>query len=90
MRQGNDMGSQYRSAIYYTTPEQLAEIEASKAAYEPVLKEAGYGDITTEIAPATTFYYAEPYHQQYLSSYKNPNGYRCHSATGVPFPPDSP
>jgi peptide-methionine (S)-S-oxide reductase len=84
MRQGNDMGSQYRSAIYYTTPEQLAEIEASKAAYEPVLKEAGYGDITTEIAPATTFYYAEPYHQQYLR--KNPNGYRCHSATAVPLP----
>jgi peptide-methionine (S)-S-oxide reductase len=84
MRQGNDLGSQYRSAIYYTTPEQLAEIEASKAAYQPVLKEAGYGEITTEIAPATTFYYAEPYHQQYLR--KNPNGYRCHSASGVKLP----
>jgi peptide-methionine (S)-S-oxide reductase len=84
MRQGNDMGSQYRSAIYYTTPEQQAEAEVSAAAYAPALKEAGYGDITTEIAPVGTFYYAEDYHQQYLR--KNPNGYRCHSATGVPYP----
>ena len=88
MRQGNDLGSQYRSAVYYTSPEQQAEAEASAAAYAPVLKEAGYGDITTEIAPAGTFYYAEDYHQQYLSPAKNPHGYRCHSATGVPFPVD--
>jgi peptide-methionine (S)-S-oxide reductase len=86
MRQGNDLGSQYRSAIYFTTPEQQAEAAASAAAYAPALKAAGYGDITTEIAPAGSFYYAEDYHQQYLSRYKNPNGYRCHSATGVPFP----
>jgi peptide-methionine (S)-S-oxide reductase len=84
MRQGNDFGSQYRSAVYYTTPEQLAEIEATRAVYGPALKKAMYGDITTEVAPAGTFYYAEGYHQQYLR--KNPNGYRCHSATGVPFP----
>ncbi|HZO68194.1 MAG TPA: peptide-methionine (S)-S-oxide reductase MsrA [Kribbellaceae bacterium] len=88
MRQGNDLGSQYRSAVYYTSPEQQAEAEASAAAYAPVLKDAGYGDITTEIAPAGTFYYAEDYHQQYLSPAKNPHGYRCHSATGVPFPVD--
>ncbi len=84
MRQGNDLGSQYRSAIYFTTPEQQTEAEASKAAYAPALKEAGYDDITTEIAPVGTFYYAEDYHQQYLR--KNPNGYRCHSASGVPYP----
>lgn len=87
MRQGNDLGSQYRSAIYYTDPDQLAAAESSKAAYEPVLKAVGYGPITTEIAPAGAFYYAEDYHQQYLR--KNPNGYRCHSATGVPFPAES-
>ena len=86
MRQGNDLGSQYRSAIYYTKPEQLDEIESTVAAYAPALKEAGYGDITTEIAPAGTFYYAEGYHQQYLSPAKNPNGYRCHSASGVRLP----
>jgi len=84
MRQGNDLGSQYRSAIYYTDPEQRAEIEATRAAYAPVLKEAGYPDITTEVAPAGEFYYAEDYHQQYL--HKNPHGYRCHSATGARFP----
>jgi peptide-methionine (S)-S-oxide reductase len=87
MRQGNDLGSQYRSAVYYTSPNQIPEIERTKALYAPVIAERGYGDITTEIAPATTFYYAEGYHQQYL--FKNPNGYRCHSNTGVPFPSDS-
>jgi peptide-methionine (S)-S-oxide reductase len=88
MRQGNDLGSQYRSAIYYTTDAQRAEAERTRDLYAPVIKPLGYGDITTEIAPATTFYYAEGYHQQYLSPSKNPNGYRCHSNTGVPFPAD--
>jgi peptide-methionine (S)-S-oxide reductase len=62
----------------------LPEIERTKALYAPVIAERGYGEITTEVAPATTFDYAEDYHQQYLR--KNPNGYRCHSNTGVPFP----
>src|SRR5690242_679450 len=73
MRQGNDVGTQYRSAIYTSDDTQRAAAEASKEAYEQRLAEAGYGPITTEIAPAGPFYYAEPYHQQYLS--KNPNGY---------------
>ena len=84
MRQGNDRGTQYRSAIYTTTPEQAEVAEQLRAAYEPVLQQRGYGPITTEIKPAPTYYYAEDYHQQYLA--KNPNGYRCHSATGVSFP----
>ena len=84
MRQGNDMGTQYRSAIYFTTPEQAEVAEKLKAAYEPELLRRGYGPITTEVKPAPTYYYAEDHHQQYL--YKNPNGYRCHSATGVPVP----
>jgi len=87
MRQGNDLGSQYRSAIYYTTDAQRAEAERTRDLYAPVIAERGYDAITTEIAPATTFYYAEGYHQQYL--HKNPNGYRCHSNTGVPFPADA-
>jgi peptide-methionine (S)-S-oxide reductase len=84
MRQGNDMGTQYRSAIYVTTPEQEETARAITTAYEPILARAGYGPITTEIKPAPTYYYAEDYHQQYL--YKNPNGYRCHSATGIKVP----
>jgi peptide-methionine (S)-S-oxide reductase len=89
MRQGNDRGTQYRSAIYWTTPEQEAVANKAIAAYQPVLTERGYGQITTEVAAfgsdqARTYYYAEDYHQQYLA--KNPHGYRCHSATGVPFP----
>lgn len=86
MRQGNDIGSQYRSAVYWTTDDQRALVEASRAAYEPVLIQRGYGGITTEIASAEgrPFYYAEEYHQQYL--YKVPNGYRCHAQTGVPLP----
>jgi peptide-methionine (S)-S-oxide reductase len=84
MRQGNDMGTQYRSAIYFTSPEQEATAREITTAYEPILARAGYGPITTEIKPAPTYYYAEDYHQQYL--YKNPNGYRCHSATGVKVP----
>jgi peptide-methionine (S)-S-oxide reductase len=84
MRQGNDMGTQYRSAIYFTTPDQEATAREITTAYEPILARAGYGPITTEIKLAPDYYYAEDYHQQYL--YKNPNGYRCHSATGVKVP----
>ncbi len=87
MRQGNDVGTQYRSAIYFTTPEQEEVARKLTAAYEPVIMAKGYGPITTEVKPAPTYYYAEDYHQQYL--YKNPNGYRCHSATGIPFPDDA-
>jgi peptide-methionine (S)-S-oxide reductase len=81
MRQGNDVGSQYRSAIYTTSDEQLAAAEASKAAYQKTLSKAGYGAITTEIAPLRSFFYAEAYHQQYLA--KNPGGYCPNHATGV-------
>ena len=84
MRQGNDVGTQYRSAIYWTTEAQRDAAIASRDAYAPVLKDAGYEDITTEIEPEESFYFAEDYHQQYLA--KNPNGYRCHSATGLRFP----
>ena len=84
MRQGNDVGTQYRSAIYYTTDEQREAAEHSAKVYGEPIHAAGYGDITTEIAPAGTFYYAEDYHQQYL--YKVPNGYRCHANTGIPYP----
>ena len=84
MRQGNDIGTQYRSAIYYTDETQREVAEAAKSAYSATLQDAGYGPATTEIAPAGEFYYAEDYHQQYLA--KNPNGYRCASSTGVPYP----
>ncbi len=84
MRQGNDRGTQYRSAIYTTTPEQAEVAATLRAAYEPVLTGRGYGPITTEIKPAETYYYAEDVHQQYLA--KNPFGYRCHSKTGIDFP----
>ena len=84
MRQGNDTGTQYRSAIYYTSPEQEAVARSIIEAYQPVLTERGYDQITTEVAPAPTYYYAEDAHQQYL--HKVPHGYRCHSATGVPVP----
>jgi peptide-methionine (S)-S-oxide reductase len=83
-RQGNDVGTQYRSAIYFTTPSQEEVARSVTDAYGPVLERAGYGAITTEIKPEPTYYYAEDYHQQYL--FKNPNGYRCHSATGVKVP----
>ncbi len=83
-RQGNDLGTQYRSAIYVTTPEQERVAHEVTARYQQVLTEAGYGTITTEIAPAPTYYYAEDIHQQYL--HKNPNGYRCHANTGIPVP----
>jgi peptide-methionine (S)-S-oxide reductase len=84
MRQGNDVGSQYRSAIYVTTPEQLAAAEASRTAYQQVLTRAGYAPITTEIKSAPPFYYAEAYHQQYLA--KNPGGYCGLGGTGVSCP----
>ena len=84
MRQGNDVGSQYRSAIYYATPEQEAAALATRDAYQERLKKAGYGDITTEILPLGEFYYAEDYHQQYLA--KVPNGYCGLGGTGVSCP----
>jgi len=85
-RQGNDSGTQYRSAIYYTTDEQRDLIERTRAAYAEVITARGYPDITTEIAPASEreYFLAEDYHQQYL--YKNPNGYRCHANTGLALP----
>jgi peptide-methionine (S)-S-oxide reductase len=84
MRQGNDIGTQYRSAIYYTAEGQRAVAERAVAAFGDELAQRGYGAITTEVAPAGSFYYAEGYHQQYLA--KNPFGYRCHSNTGLRFP----
>jgi len=84
MRQGNDVGTQYRSAIYCTGEEQLAAAEASRAAFQRVLTEAGFGTITTEVAIRDDFYYAEHYHQQYLA--KNPNGYCGLGGTGVSCP----
>ena len=86
MRQGNDIGSQYRSAIFYTSPAQKVAAEESRAAYQKKLSEAGYGEITTEIVPAGEFYFAEDYHQQYLSSNKNPHGYCPDHGTGVSCP----
>jgi peptide-methionine (S)-S-oxide reductase len=84
MRQGNDVGTQYRSAIYTHGPAQQKSAEASKDAYQKVLAASGYGEITTEITPAPEFYYAEEYHQQYL--FKNPNGYCGIGGTGVSCP----
>jgi peptide-methionine (S)-S-oxide reductase len=84
MRQGNDAGTQYRSAIYWTTEAQRDAAEASRAMYGEELARAGYGEITTEIAEAGPFYYAEGYHQQYLA--KNPNGYCGLGGTGVACP----
>ncbi len=81
MRQGNDVGTQYRSAIYTFSPEQREAALASREAFERALRDAGYGDITTEIADAGPFYYAEDYHQQYLA--KNPYGYCGLGGTGV-------
>ena len=84
MRQGNDLGTQYRSAIYVADESQLTAAEASRDAYQRVLAEAGYGEISTEIAAGGPFYYAEDYHQQYLA--KNPNGYCGLGGTGVACP----
>ncbi len=87
MRQGNDIGTQYRSALYWFDEAQRAQAERSRQEYQEFLSRAGYGPITTEIAPAPEFYYAEPYHQQYLA--KNPAGYCGLGGTGVRFPPRS-
>jgi peptide-methionine (S)-S-oxide reductase len=84
MRQGNDVGTQYRSGIYVTSPEQRKLAEASRDAFQGGLKQAGYGAITTEIVDAPPFYYAEDYHQQYLA--KNPGGYCGLGGTGVSCP----
>ena len=84
MRQGNDVGTQYRSAIYTTDPSQLAAVEATRAAFGERLKDKGYGEITTEVAELGEFYYAEDYHQQYLA--KVPNGYCGLGGTGVSCP----
>jgi peptide-methionine (S)-S-oxide reductase len=84
MRQGNDVGTQYRSAIYWTTPEQRQKAEASQLAYNRALRDKGLGAITTEIREAPPFYYAEDYHQQYLA--KNPGGYCGLGGTGVTCP----
>jgi peptide-methionine (S)-S-oxide reductase len=84
MRQGNDVGTQYRSGIYYHDEAQRQAAEASREAFQKELKAAGYGKITTEILPAPEFYYAEDYHQQYLA--KNPGGYCGLGGTGVSCP----
>jgi peptide-methionine (S)-S-oxide reductase len=85
-QQGGDIGTQYRSSIYFTTAEQGAEAVETRNAYQGALTADGIGEIVTEILDATgvTFYPAEEYHQRYLE--KNPNGYDCHSSTGVAFP----
>jgi peptide-methionine (S)-S-oxide reductase len=84
MRQGNDVGTQYRSAIYTFSEEQAQVAKEITERYQPELTKRGYDQITTEIKPAPEYYYAEDYHQQYLL--KNPHGYRCHSATGIKVP----
>jgi peptide-methionine (S)-S-oxide reductase len=84
MRQGNDVGTQYRSSIFTYSEDQKRKAEASKAAYETALKDRGYGAVTTEIVEAPEFYFAEDYHQQYLS--KNPYGYCGLGGTGVSCP----
>ncbi|GAA4149560.1 peptide-methionine (S)-S-oxide reductase MsrA [Actinomadura keratinilytica] len=86
MRQGNDVGTQYRSAVFYQDDAQRKAAEASRDAYQKVLAEAGYGRITTEITAAAPFYFAEAYHQQYLSDAKNPNGYCGLGGTGLSCP----
>ena len=86
MRQGNDVGTQYRSAIYTTTDEQLATAIASRDAFQPAVTAARLGPITTEIKPAGPFYFAEDYHQQYLSDVKNPYGYCNHGPNGLTCP----
>ena len=84
MRQGNDVGTQYRSVVLWEDESQRAAADASRDRYEQELRNAGYGEITTEVEPAGEFYYAEPYHQQYLA--KNPNGYCGLGGTGVSCP----
>ncbi len=84
MRQGNDRGTQYRSAVYFTEPAQEGTVRASRDRYAAKLAESGFGEVTTEIAPARDFYFAEEYHQQYL--HKNPGGYCGLGGTGVSCP----
>ena len=84
MRQGNDVGTQYRSAIYVSGDDRQRAAEASRDRYAPLLAQAGYGPMTTDIRAAPAFYYAEEYHQQYLA--KNPGGYCGHGGTGVACP----
>ena len=84
MRQGNDRGTQYRSAVYTHSEAQDATARELVATYAAELARRGLGEVTTEIAPAGAYYYAEDAHQQYLA--KHPHGYRCHASTGVPFP----
>ena len=84
MRQGNDVGTQYRSALYWTSDAQREAALASRDMFQQELTKAGYGEIATELEPASTFYYAEPYHQQYLAA--NPNGYCGLGGTGVSCP----
>jgi peptide-methionine (S)-S-oxide reductase len=86
MRQGNDMGTQYRSAIYATTDEQLAIAKSSREAFAPVVARAGLPEITTEIGELGDYYYAENYHQQYLAPTKNPDGYCNHGPNGMSCP----
>ena len=86
MRQGNDVGTQYRSAVYYTAEAQRESVEESRKSYQAALGRSGHGEISTEIAPLAEFYYAEDYHQQYLSDAKNPNGYCGLGGTGVSCP----
>lgn len=81
MRQGGDIGTQYRSAIYFADDEQRAYAESTQEGYQALLTKAGFGEITTEVAPLGDFFYAEPYHQQYLG--KNPSGYCGIGGTGV-------
>src|SRR5690606_21781758 len=83
-RQGNDVGTQYRSMILYHSDAQKAAAESTRDAFQPVLARSGYGPITTEIVPAGPFYFAEDYHQQHLSDAKNPNGYFGVGGTGPP------
>ncbi|SDT70298.1 peptide-methionine (S)-S-oxide reductase MsrA [Actinoplanes derwentensis] len=83
MRQGNDSGTQYRSAIYTTSDAQATTATASRDAFQPVVTAAGHGQITTEIKPLTAYYFAEDYHQQYLD--KNPGGYCNHGPTGLNY-----
>lgn len=83
-RQGNDVGTQYRSILLVANDAQQETAQRSRAAYQQVLTDAGYGAITTQVVPAEQFYYAEDYHQQYLA--RNTHGYRCHASTGVRFP----
>ncbi|CAM3697326.1 peptide-methionine (S)-S-oxide reductase MsrA [Nocardiopsis rhodophaea] len=86
MRQGNDVGTQYRSAILYHDDSQKAAAESTRDAFQPILTQAGYGEITTDILPAGEFYFAEAYHQQYLSDTKNPHGYCGVGGTGASCP----